>query len=71
MLHYAGGVSLGVRKEIGKLLKPDVCPFDIVPDLQKEVVWVKPEQLCTVEYMPNSKDALRQPVFKGLRQEGW
>lgn len=70
-LHYVGGVSLGVRKEILKLLKPGECPFTAVPTLQKEVVWVKPEQLCTVEYMPNSKDALRQPVFKGLRQEGW
>lgn len=69
-LTYAGGVSLGVRKDILKLLKSGDCPFSEPPVLQKEVVWCRPKLWCTVEYMPNSKDALRQPVFKGIREEG-
>lgn len=69
-LSYAGSVSLGVRKEILQLLTPGDCPFTKMPVVQKEVVWCKPKLWCTVEYMPNSKDVLRQPVFKGIREEG-
>ena len=35
----------------------------------KDIVWCKPEKICVVEYMPNTKDALRQPVFKGIRDD--
>lgn len=32
-----------------------------------DAVWVVPDHICIVEYMPNTKGALRQPVFKGYR----
>ena len=32
-------------------------------------VWVYPEKVCTVEYMPNTKNSLRQAVFKGIRED--
>ncbi|MGN0347631.1 MAG: DNA ligase [Lachnospiraceae bacterium] len=33
------------------------------------IVWCKPNKICVVEYMPNTKDSLRQPVYKGLRND--
>lgn len=68
-LSYAGTVTWGVRREILKVLTKGSCPFheEIVSD--KNIVWCKPEKICTVEYMPNTLDALRQPVFKGIRDD--
>ena len=68
-LVYGGTVTLGVRKEIVKVLKKNSCPFETVPKGYEEAVWCIPERVCTVEYMPNTKDALRQPVFKGIRED--
>ena len=68
-LIYGGTVTLGVRKEIVKVLKKSSCPFETAPKGHEEAVWCVPERVCTVEYMPNTKDALRQPVFKGVRKD--
>ena len=69
MLVYAGMVTLGVRREIAKILRIGSCPFRIVPKGHEDAVWCEPERVCTVEYMPNTKDVLRQPVFKGIRED--
>ena len=37
--------------------------------MKEDVVWVKPNRVCIVEYMPNLNQALRQLVFKGLRDD--
>ena len=68
-LEYAGTVSWGVRREVIKALTKGNCPFreNVKPD--GDIVWCKPEKTCIVEYMPNTLDALRQPVFKGIRDD--
>lgn len=68
-LAYAGTVTLGVRREITRVLKKGLCPFVAIPQGKENVVWCKPEFLGIVEYMPNTMDALRQPVFKGIRDD--
>lgn len=68
-LVYAGTVTLGVRRDIVEVLREDRCPFRMPPKGKEQVVWCRPERVCTVEYMPNTKDALRQAVFKGIRNE--
>jgi len=68
-LQYAGTVSWGVRREIIKALTKGSCPFREKPKTDGDVVWCKPERTCVVEYMPNTIDALRQPVFKGIRDD--
>lgn len=68
-LLYAGTVTMGVRREIIHILKKGSCPFSNIPHRKEQVVWCKPEHICTVEYMPNTLDALRQPVFKGIRDD--
>ena len=68
-LKYAGTVTMGVRREDLKYLKKGACPFRDRPMGKEEVVWCVPEMECTVEYMPNTKEALRQPVFKGIRND--
>ena len=46
-------------------------PFIAVPAGagNENAVWVYPDQVCTVEYMPNTKNSLRQAVFKGFRTD--
>lgn len=68
-LVYAGTVSWGVRREVIKALTKGNCPFRENVKLNGDVVWCKPEKTCIVEYMPNTLDALRQPVFKGIRDD--
>ena len=69
-LVYAGTVSWGVRQEILSQLEKGDCPFRDYKKSKDQVVWCRPEKVCTVEYMPNTLDALRQPVFKGIRDDG-
>jgi len=68
-LVYAGTVTWGVRREIMHVLTKGVCPFEEDIKLSGDIVWCRPERVCTVEYMPNTLDALRQPVFKGIRDD--
>ena len=68
-LVYAGTVTWGVRREVIQLLTKGECPFDEDIKLSGDIVWCRPERVCTVEYMPNTLDALRQPVFKGIRDD--
>ena len=68
-LSYAGTVTMGVRREITRILRKGPCPFTVIPQGKENVVWCRPEFVGTVEYMPNALDALRQPVFKGIRDD--
>ena len=68
-LTYAGSVSMGVRRDILNVLKKGHCPFDNYPKGKEQAVWCIPDRICTVEYMPNTKDSLRQAVFKGIRDD--
>ena len=44
-------------------------PFTFLQMMKEYVVWVRPNRVCVVEYMPNLNQALRQPVFMGLRDD--
>ena len=41
----------------------------MLPTGNENAVWVEPNQVCVVEYMPNTRHSLRQPVFKGFRDD--
>lgn len=46
------------------------CPFDPLPKGNDQAVWVSTELACTVKYMElTANGGLRQPVFKGLRED--
>ena len=67
-LIYKGHVTVGVTRDIiDKLNITDRSPFHILPAEHEKAVWVKTDHVCVVEYMPNTKNSLRQPVFKGFR----
>lgn len=68
-LSYAGTVTMGVRRETTRILQKGPCPFTVIPQGKEKAVWCKPEFVGSVEYMPNTMDALRQPVFKGIRDD--
>lgn len=70
VLVYKGHVTVGVTKEaIGVLKRTERNPFSILPIGNEEAVWVEPLMVCVVEYMPNTHNSLRQPVFKGFRED--
>lgn len=69
-LIYQGHVTLGVRYgSLVKLETMDNSPFALTPPGNENAVWLKPDLVCVVEYMPNDKGMLRQPVFKGFRDD--
>lgn len=70
MLVYKGHVTAGVTRETVEALEvTGQNPFTFLPMMKEDVVWVRPNRVCVVEYMPNLNQALRQPVFKGLRND--
>ncbi|RDU22494.1 ATP-dependent DNA ligase [Anaerosacchariphilus polymeriproducens] len=72
MLVYKGSVSFGVKSDFinqYNCKRIGVSPFNYAPAESDEVIWLEPNLVCIVEYMPNTKDALRQPVFKGIRTD--
>jgi len=69
-LLYQGHVTLGVKQgELSKLEIMDHSPFFVTPPGNENAVWLKPEKVCVVQYMPNEKGMLRQPVWKGFRDD--
>ena len=64
--HVTFGVKYGHLKELETL---EESPFQITPPGNENAIWLKPELVCVVQYMPNDKGALRQPVFKGFRDD--
>ncbi len=80
-LAYVGNCGTGFTdKDIDELLprlrkleQPE-SPFPVVPKMPKvrrsEVVWVKPELVCEVEFVEWTHDGrLRAPSFQGLRED--
>lgn len=69
-LTYQGHVTFGVRYgDLRKYETTDRCPFPTLPSGNEEAVWLQPGLVCVVQYMPNDKGTLRQPVFKGFRDD--
>ena len=72
-LIYKGHVTLGVGGEpFRKIQALDkiACHFSEIPKGNENVVWVVPKLVCTVKYMMKTESGgLRQPVFKGLRED--
>lgn len=69
---YKGHVTLGVTKEtVSQLRESGITPFTAIPtgSGNESAIWVYPDKVCTVEYMPNTKNSLRQAVFKGFRTD--
>lgn len=65
-----GHVTFGVKYgDLKKLEQMDHSPFAATPPGNEGAVWLKPELVCVVQYMPNEKGTLRQPVFKGFRDD--
>lgn len=70
ILMYKGHVTSGVTSEAVSMLKvTGRNPFRMLPTENKDAVWVELDHVCTVEYMPNLQNSLRQPVFKGFRDD--
>lgn len=71
-LIYKGSVSYGVKynalSEYQDLIT-NRSPFDLTPLNDDNTIWLEPKLVCVVEYMPNTKNSLRQPVFKGFRDD--
>lgn len=72
-LVYKGRVSLGVGGEDFRFIRQQTRisspAFGLPPDAG-DTVWVEPELVCTVRYMMKTESGgMRQPVFKGLRDD--
>lgn len=71
-LLYKGHVSFGVRSNFASeynVKKIDSSPFRLTPSGNEEAIWLEPKLVCVVQYMPNEKGMLRQPVLKGIRDD--
>lgn len=72
-LIFRGKVYLNISKEEQKIIMnfaiKNALKEPVFEDFaEKNVMWIKPKLMCTVQYMMLTKDgAMRQPVFKGLR----
>ena len=69
-LVYKGHVTSGVTRDtVAELEETGKNPFRMLPTGNESAVWVEPSRVCVVEYMPNTLQSLRQPVFKGFRDD--
>lgn len=69
-LIYKGHVTFGVKYgDLKKYESIDATPFSLLPPGNENAIWLKHALVCTVQYMPNDKGSLRQPVFKGFRDD--
>lgn len=72
ILLYKGSVTFGVKLDFLQEYRPKILnhsPFNLTPIHDNDITWVEPVLVCTVEYMPNTKNTLRQPVYKGIRDD--
>lgn len=69
-LVYKGHVTLGISRDDFRAMTQAPRSNPIFDDTGDEIVWIKPELVCTVKYMEKTASGmLRQPVFKGLRSD--
>lgn len=72
-LQYRGKVNATISKEEKNLLLDFASKNKIKKPLfeqlkDKDIIWINPNLICTVQYMMLTKDGgMRQPVLKGLR----
>ncbi|HSB03785.1 MAG TPA: non-homologous end-joining DNA ligase [Thermodesulfobacteriota bacterium] len=71
--HVGGGFTTKDLKDIREQLDPLIqkeCPFNVKPETNTPVTWVKPELVCEVSLSGWTRDAImRQPVFLRLRED--
>lgn len=71
--HVGGGFTDKLLTEIHAKLTPlsqKKCPFAHEPHPNMPVTWVKPRLVCQVSFAEwTSDDIMRQPIFKGLRDD--
>lgn len=71
-LVYRGSVSSGVHLDYiisqYNLKSISYSPFG-GSSVESGVIWLLPNTVCTVEYMPNTRDTMREAVFKGVRDD--
>jgi len=73
-LVYKGHATLGLSTADFKIIKStrrlSTQPFNDLPSGNENAVWIEPSLVCTVNYMlKTATGSLRQPVFKGLRND--
>ena len=71
-LIYKGHVSLGISSESYQRILSIPHTKNPFPDWNENenTVWIQPSLVCTVKYMMKTESgSLRQPVFKGLRND--
>lgn len=73
-LVYKGHVTLGISTQNFRLIKAtpviNTPPLNELPSGNDNVIWIEPALVCTVKYMMKTANgSLRQPVFKGLRED--
>ena len=74
LLEYKGHVTLGVSghdfKRILSAKRRDNSPFEQFPSSDDDVVWLEPTLVGVIKYMEKTASgSMRQPVFKGLRDD--
>jgi bifunctional non-homologous end joining protein LigD len=71
--HVGGGFTANHLKDIREKLEPLIqkeCPFNVKPETNAPVTWVKPELVCEVALTSWTEDGvMRQPVFLRLRED--
>ena len=71
--HVGGGFTEKDLKDIREQLAPLIqneCPFNVKPETNTPVTWVKPELVCEVRLSGWTGDAImRQPIFLRLRED--
>ncbi len=71
-LLYKGHVNMSVKSDFAEeyhCAKRAWSPFHLTPIGNEEAIWLEPSLVCVVQYTPNEKGLLRQPVFKGIRDD--
>jgi bifunctional non-homologous end joining protein LigD len=73
-LVYKGHVTLGISTSdfniIKSMIELSTPPFNNLTYGNENAVWIEPALVCTVKFMMKTeKGSLRQPVFKGLRDD--
>lgn len=71
-LVYKGHITLGASLRKLNQYKYSVIehsPFKYTPSGNDKAVWLEPDLVCTVEYMPDNSIERRQAVLKGIRND--
>lgn len=77
LLHYIGHVGTGFTTAQNRALRARLAgrrrersPFGAQPPECKDALWVKPDIVCTVEYLTLTANGhLRHPTFRGVRED--